>query len=397
MGCNVIAATVMREHGETGVQTHINVVTDYLRGQGRPAKVVTPFDYLFPVAAPVYAVRRAIDPRDGTFSVWWYRYWHYVFLKQALLRALRNEPDDVVICAHCPPSALAALRARGTRRRKVFMVMHYDISQAEEWAIRGKIERGGALYRSIQRLESTVLPRLDGIVYVSQFMRRVTLDTIPEAAGVPWIVMPNFLPPGHAAPNGGEQVSGDLINIGTLEPRKNQSYLLRVLAEAKKLGKSYTLTLVGDGEHRTMLRELARTLGVEEQVRFMGFQPKAARFLPSHRAYVHSSILESSPIALIEALSCGKPLFAGQVGGIPEMFDDGIEGTFWPLDDPVEGARRLIALLEDPQRLEAMSRAARRKFEQAYSSDVLARRLVHFMCAERPAGPAPARELVAVP
>ena len=382
MSCKIVAATVMREHGETGVQTHINVVTDYLRALGQETYVVTPFSYVRPLASALFAPRVVIDRYSGPLSVWWYRHWHYVFLKLALARALAREPEDTVICTHCPVSALAALLTRRSRRQKVFMVMHYDISQAEEWAIRGRITRGGGLYRSIQWLESTVMPRLDGIVYVSNFMRGITLETIPEAADVPYIIMPNFLP--QTAVAAADTPPGDLINVGTLEPRKNQSYLLRVLAEAKALGHRYTLTQVGDGEHRVMLRELAHSLGIEDQVRFLGYQPKASRFMPGHRAYVHSSILESSPIALIEALSHGLPLFAGHVGGIPEMFDDGVEGFFWPLDDPTEGARKVIALLEDPARLAETSRAARRKFEEAYASEVLARRLVDFLCGRDP-------------
>jgi glycosyltransferase involved in cell wall biosynthesis len=373
----IVAATMMREHGETGVQTHINTVTEYLVSVGIPTEVVTPFSYLRPVATPVYAVRAAIDRLDGELSVWWYRYWHYLFLLGALRRRLPGEADDAVICTHCPVSALAALRARKSPCQRVFMVMHYDISQAEEWAIMGKISRTGGQYQSILRLESAVLPRLDGIVYVSEFMRDHTHRTIPATRAVPYIVMPNFLP--SAPPPRGDEMGGDLISIGTLEPRKNQAYLLRVLAEAKRRGHEYSLTLVGDGQDRRGLGELAQSLGIARQVRFLGFQPKAARLLPGHRAYVHGALLESSPIALIEALSHGLPVFAGHVGGIPEMITEGVDGCFWPLDDPAGGARRVVELLEDPERYAELAAGATATFERRFHRGVLADRLVRFL------------------
>jgi glycosyltransferase involved in cell wall biosynthesis len=61
-----------------------------------------------------------------------------------------------------------------------------------------------------------------------------------------------------------------------------------------------------------------------------------------HQLYVHAALMESFPMTLIEALSHGLPLLAPAVGGIPEIFLDGQQGYFWPLDD-LEAVAHLAA------------------------------------------------------
>ena len=80
------------------------------------------------------------------------------------------------------------------------------------------------------------------------------------------------------------------------------------------------------GPDRQRLQQLARDLGVLDQVHFMGFQPDAKRMLPRYRAYVHSALIENFPFVLVEAAAYGLPVLAAPVGGVPEVFEDGEQG-----------------------------------------------------------------------
>lgn len=377
MSCKLVIATILRKQGETGNQTHFNTLQAYLIARGAYAPVVNPFSHVKALSVPIFAVRMIIDPLSGPLSVWWYRRWHYVFLLLALRRLLCRR-GEVVVYAQCPVSAKAALRARRGRHQQVVMAVNYNVSQADEWVTMGKIEREDWVYRDIKRLERKVLPRLDGIVYMSHFARDAIERTIPESSRVRSAVIPNFVLGTRGRRRAG--LTRDLINIGTLENRKNQAYLLRVLAAAKRLGRSYSLTLVGHGPNLASLTVLARELGVAEQVHFTGYRPVAAGLLPGHRAYVHAAVMENLPLAIIEAMACGLPVLAAPVGGIPEIISDGDEGLYWPLDDPSEGARKLVALLEDGGLYATMAAAAKRRFEEHFSVDVVAGRLVEFLC-----------------
>lgn len=376
----VVIATIMRARGGTGLQTYVDSLARYLREAERPVSVVSPFSYPLPAVAPVFAVRRMIDPLAPAASVWWYRYWHYVFLRLALRRQLAEwarTGRPVVVYAQCPLSAKAALEARTTTGQRVVMAVHYNGSQADEWVGRGKIAVDGALYRSIKLLERTVIPQLDGVVYPSRFVQRQVEAATANAVQARSVRLPNFTgepPPRQMA------FTRDLVNVGTLEARKNQAYLLRVLAAAKQdFGCVMTLSLIGDGPDRGQLERLAQDLGVREQVAFMGFQPDCARLLANHRVYVHSALLDNLPISLLEALACGLPIVAGAVGGVPEIYEDGVEGFFWPLDDPQAGARRLVPLIRDEALHRRCAEAAKRRFRERYKTDAVAARLLEFL------------------
>ena len=112
--------------------------------------------------------------------------------------------------------------------------------------------------------------------------------------------------------------------------------MLEVLAEAKRAGRSLTLDVFGEGPSRRELLELTRSLGLAEQVRFHCFRRDVRDFLPGYRAYVHAASAECLPLAIIEAMAAGLPIVTGNVAGISELCDDGVEARFWSLDDPVE-------------------------------------------------------------
>ena len=376
----VVIATIMGPKGSTGVQTHFREVGDYLSSGGERPALVTPFSWGGPLSIPVFGTRRLIDPLSGAASVAWYRYWHYAFLKKALERQLQRAPTGpATVYAQCALSARAALVARRDTSQKVVIAIHSDGSQADEWVDKKMLKVGSRQYRAIKDLEHRVLPNVDGIVYVSEAAKRAMLREVPELRNVCSVVIPNFVTlPQNAAYQGGTR---DLITVGGLEIAKNHDYLFEVLVEAKRMGRTYSLDVVGDGVQRPHLERLSRSLGLSDQVRFLGFRSDVRTLLPQYRAYVHASVRESLCLAIIEAMGSGLPVISGKVGGIPELFDPGREGLFWPLDDPEEAARTLVSLMEDPQARANLGEAARRRFERCFDSAKKAPELEDFLAS----------------
>lgn len=387
----ILIATVMRPEGETGVQSHFRAFLAWAQGKALPITLVTPYSSPRWQVYPVFALRRLIDPLHKAASVWWYRHWHALFLRRALHVALANGRPCTVY-AQCPPSAAAALLARTTATQRVVMVVHFNFSEADEWVGKGMIRDGGALYRAIRKLEADVLPRLDGLVFVSDFMRREVAARIPAITSIPNRIVPNFLPDPGLEVEPGEPET-DLICIGTLEPRKNQRYALEIVAAAVRLGRPLSLTVVGDGPDRTALESLALELGIRQQVFFAGFVRNAAGRMPLHRAYLHVARMESFPIVLIEAMAHGLPVFAPAVGGVPEVFVDGREGRFIPLDDAEAAARIVVDWLDSPQTMSIARQAARENFLARLEAGKVAADLADFLghsgeCEPRPRGQA---------
>lgn len=372
----VLIASLMRPQGETGVQTHVRAVYDWLAQHGRSVQLITPFDCPRWQVYPMFGLRRLLDRMNKEASVWWYRHWHAIFLQRALrMQLAAGQP--CVVYAQCPLSARAALRARASREQKVVMVVHFNLSQADEWADKGAIPREGAFFHSIRALEAEVLPKLDGLVFVSDFMRRELRQRIPAVESVRSQVIPNFLDdPGDSLM---PVERDDLITVGTLEYRKNQRYAIEIVHAAMQLGHNITLTVVGDGPDRAMLEKRVRELGIEKQVRFTGFISHAAALMPAHRACLHVARMENLPLTLIEALSRGLPVFAPAAGGMPEVFDDGVEGRLIPLDDAQTAARLILEWLNDETLMQNAYEAARRHFLERFEADRGASELASFL------------------
>jgi glycosyltransferase involved in cell wall biosynthesis len=377
----LVIATILREEGNTGVQTHVRQLRQYVLRDGMRIPVITPFSQSRKLASVVFGVRMLLDRLSGPASVAWYRYWHERFLRGALRNWLQDA-GPCVIYAQEPVAARAALRVRLGPHQRVVMAVHFRISQADEWAGKRKIKSGGLVFRGIRKLEHAVIPRVDGLVYVSEWARGALLEWLPEAAQVQSAVIGNFVAPWPtAAP---ASLHADMVTTGHLEPVKNHRYLLEILAAAGKAGRRLTLDVFGEGPLLGELQQHARSLGVAGQVRFRGFQRDIRDFLPGYRVYVHASVSESSSLAIMEAMAAGLPVVVADIGPISELCDEGAEARFWPLDDAAKAAAVLLALLDNEEARLSAASAASARFRRDFDADVVAPRLLSFLLEPAP-------------
>src|ERR1700761_7679768 len=75
----LVIATILPEEGNTGVQTHVRQLRQFLEGRGGRATVVTPFSWGKALTVPVFGIRLVIERCSGSANVVWYRHWHEVF------------------------------------------------------------------------------------------------------------------------------------------------------------------------------------------------------------------------------------------------------------------------------------------------------------------------------
>ena len=136
---------------------------------------------------------------------------------------------------------------------------------------------------------------------------------------------------------------------------KAPDILLRAAAICLRKGSRLEVLLVGDGKYRGSLESLARELGIEPNVRFLGSLPPGAAiqdFLDSLDLFVLPSRQEGLPRALVEAMARGCPCLGSTVGGIPELLAE--EDLVRP-DDVAGLATKLKEVLANPGRLERMA------------------------------------------
>ncbi len=375
----LLVATVMRPEGGTGVHTHFRELRRFLSEGGSSSLLITSYSWHPALAQSTFGLRMALDRVSEAAGIAWYFHWHEVFLREALRQTLARE-GEIVIYAQGPEVARAALQARQGPHQRVVLAVHFQGSQTDQLVEDGHITRGGRVFRAIRRMEREVVPSVDAIVYVSRSAQEHLLAWLPEAARVRSGVFPNFVAPVPARPD--QRLQGDLVTVGSLDPRKNHRFLLEVIAAAREKGRVLTLDIFGDGECRKQLVALSGSLGLNDQVRFRGFHHDVRDVLPLYRVYVHAARFEIFPLALVEALAAGLPIVAGAVGGIPELYDEGVEGRFWSLDDPVSAAATLLELLDGEPGRHRAAAAALERYRDNFRADVVVPKLLSFLFAQ---------------
>lgn len=146
------------------------------------------------------------------------------------------------------------------------------------------------------------------------------------------------------------------LMVAHLIPEKGIDIALRALV----LVPDVVAWIVGDGPERSRLEQLARELGLERRVQFIGSQSYVEPFMRGSDCLLCPSLWqEAAGLVNIEALACGVPVLASSVGGIPEIVDHERTGFLLPPGDHEELARALRKLNQSPTLREKMSHSAR--------------------------------------
>ena len=114
-----------------------------------------------------------------------------------------------------------------------------------------------------------------------------------------------------------------IVHIGRFMDVKNHAMILKTFAMFSKRHADAKLQLIGDGELRKDMVQLAQELGVENFVEFAGLQSNVYPWLHDADIFVLPSKFEGMPMTLIEAMGTGLPIIASAVGGVPDMLTDG--------------------------------------------------------------------------
>lgn len=155
------------------------------------------------------------------------------------------------------------------------------------------------------------------------------------------------------APNG-EKI---LLHASNFREVKRVDDVIKVFAQVRKKVTS-KLMMVGDGPERHMAEELARKLGVDEDVRFVGKQEQMEEILAVSDLFLLTSEYESFGLAALEAMAAGEVVISTNVGGLPEIVQHNITGFMANVGDVDTMSNYAIGILQDEQKLQAMKEAA---------------------------------------
>ncbi|OGZ97159.1 MAG: hypothetical protein A3G49_05910 [Candidatus Sungbacteria bacterium RIFCSPLOWO2_12_FULL_41_11] len=143
---------------------------------------------------------------------------------------------------------------------------------------------------------------------------------------------------------------------------------IRYLIESvKELPNTVHLTLIGGGEERGQMEKFAKDLEVSKRIHFLGFKDGAAKYLKAFDIFVFPSIKEGLPYALLEAGIAELPIIATNVGGIPDIIDDGENGLLVEPKNPAALAEAIKKLLENKETREQFGQKISQKIKTEFS------------------------------
>jgi N-acetyl-alpha-D-glucosaminyl L-malate synthase BshA len=227
----------------------------------------------------------------------------------------------------------------------------------------------------------------DGVTSISEYLKEKTLADFGVTRDI--AVVPNFVNCNVYQPYKDEARRAEerarfarpdekiLIHLSNFRPVKRVVDVVKVFAQVAAQVPA-KLILVGDGPDRSAAEWLAHDLGIHSKIHFLGKQERVNELLPLADLMLMPSEMESFGLAALEAMACKVPSISTRVGGVAELIDDGITGLLYrvgAVDDMAKGA---MALLTDPDRLQAMREAGRKAAQGRFCSTLVLPQYVKF-------------------
>ncbi|MBM3293153.1 MAG: N-acetyl-alpha-D-glucosaminyl L-malate synthase BshA [Candidatus Aminicenantes bacterium] len=227
---------------------------------------------------------------------------------------------------------------------------------------------------SFRRVIKFAIEQSDGVTAVSEYLRRRTIEEFDVRREIR--VIHNFVeldrPVRHRdacsrsafAPEG-ETI---LMHASNFRPVKRVGDVVRIFAKVRERLPA-KLLFIGDGPEQPRIRQIVRETGLAGDVHFLGEQDQLEPLFFCTDVFLLPSQEESFGLTALEAMNCGVPVVAADVGGLPEVIIDGETGHLLPVGD-VEGmAAKAVELLSDPARLERFRARARRRAEEHFDAE----------------------------
>jgi glycosyltransferase involved in cell wall biosynthesis len=236
------------------------------------------------------------------------------------------------------------IRSDEDRERLRTLTPHIDQVIAVSKMIESKLEQEGRTTAPIVRIYNGV--------DLSRYEHQEPCCTLPEEYGM----------------EPGSQIVGV---VARLEPEKGHPTLLEAWPAVLRAVPDAYLLIVGEGTRRDALEALARDLRIAHRVVFTGRRDDVPAVTAALDVAVLPSYREAQGLSILEALALSRPVVASNVGGIPEMITDGVNGLLVPPHDPDSLAAAIIRLLRDHPYADTLGRAGHDMVHDRFCIDLM--------------------------
>lgn len=280
-----------------------------------------------------------------------------------VIKELRREPAHIVQSAHFYTNLYVAVAARLLGIESIGAVRNDLTSELKCHGLMG----WGQLHLTGNLITNSELARRRAI---HEGIKLEHIEVVPNVVDVNGA---------NGLANGNGNGAIRILFAARLTTQKRPDRFLRALQKIaeRRPDLNFRGMIVGDGPLRPRLEELADSLGLRPKyVEFLG---ELADLKPAYEKsdlVVLTSDWEGTPNVLLEAMSCGLPVVATNVGGVAELVRNGESGLLVETDDADSVANSVIALIENPQLRTSMGASGRQVALEKHSPQRLAERLI---------------------
>ncbi len=331
------------------------VATELAKGMAQRGHEIHLFSYAPPARLDVFDERIHLHEVEVS-SYPLFKYPPYdLALASRLAEVVEDADIDLVHAHYAIPHTMAALLVKDLlrpRRVPVVTTLHgTDITVVGQ----------DPSYRRVTR---HAIRNSDAVTSVSEYLKRRTQEVFGLDNGM--IVIPNFVDTERFKPGRNRSIRGCfsranervVMHVSNFRPVKRAALVVDAFADIVKAMPA-TLVMIGDGPDRSACEARAQALGLKSRVRFLGAQTDVEHLLPNADVFLLPSEHESFGLAALEAMASGVVPIVTAAGGLPEVIQDGVDGLLVAEEQIHTMGARAVALLQDGERLAAMSAAAR--------------------------------------
>jgi N-acetyl-alpha-D-glucosaminyl L-malate synthase BshA len=292
-----------------------------------------------------------------------------------IFKFLVNERCDVIHAHYVFPSALWSLAGKILGIPVVVTSHGYDIQKDKD------IGYGARLNRKIAIITWLTLKLIDIHVVVS---KRMIKDAVEAGSNPSKIrVVYNGIDIRKVSSLGDTDIIKRygihkedfvILYLGRLHPKKCPEDVVKAFPKIVQKVPNAKLVIAGKGSEKAKLEKLVKKLKLQDKVVFTGFVSENEKWSLLKRCdvFVLPSIVEAFGIALIEAMACGKPVIATNVGPFPEIIRDGETGILIPVHSPNHLAEAVINLSQDDRKRVHIGKKAKEEVENRFNISKIA-------------------------
>lgn len=373
---NLYIISLLKNNGSTGVQVFQKSFSRLFDDLNLTLNSITPHNLFFLFIffycirkffnfLKLYQTEELLFNKSGQLLI-------YIILKFRL-------KDNSVIFAQDPLCALTAHRIilqKKFTNVKVLLFAHYNVSKTLEVLIKG-YKKKSKIFKFYFDNENYVYKNINGIIFLNEniFKKSQKIFKIDKKK---IFFLKNFIHQNIKFKKKKNKDRFKLINIGTLEQRKNQSESILIMRELIKINKNYTLDIYGKGEDKNKLLKLIEINNLNSNIKLKGFDNNVYDKLDKYDAILHTPIMDNLPFIIIESFSKGLIPFVYNIGGLSSMIKNNFTGFFISKSFKVS-ANKINRILKNRKFVEKIRFNIFLEYKNKYTKKIFVKNLIKIL------------------